>query len=708
MRRGTFLTVTTSMGAGLALGAMLPTMRPVIAAAGPVAEPADFSPNVWVHVRTDGTVKVMLSKSEMGQGIYTGLPMLVAEELDVPMSSIVCEFAPADDAKYGDKAFTGDLTTGGSTSTPDMWPVLRQAGATARAMLVAAAAQKWGVPVASCSTKDGVVISGMHHATYAELAPLAATLPIPTTVALKDPAKFTVIGTSPKRLDIDAKVRGTAQFGIDVVLPGMLYANVAKSPTFGGTVVSFDATAAKAVPGVVDVFPISSGVAVVATNTWAAFQGAEKVNVTWKPGMTKGSPELFAEAEHLARTTTVVGGKVGAGDIALAHGKELGAVYKGPFLAHTPMEPMNTTVWVKTDGNVEIWSPTQVQSRTKAIGMQITGAPADKVQVHTTFLGGGFGRRLHPDFVVDAVEIGKHMTGKPVKMMWRREDDVKNDAFRPMAVSVVRAKLDDGNVVGWEHRTAQKSIVRTWAPPLYKNGLDPLAIDSCTPEDYAFPNAITYYADHDYAVPVGFMRAPSANWNCFVTESFMDELAHAAGADPLAFRLANMTEKATRARAVLQLAAEKASWGHPLPGATQGLAMGWWGGAYSAIVADVVVDGSTVHVKRAVIAVDVGRVVHPDIALAQIQGALNYGLAMALTAKITLTKGVIDQNNFYDYTVLRMTDSPVIEAYIVPSTADPRGIGELGVPAIAPAVGNAIFRATGKRVRSLPFKDALA
>jgi isoquinoline 1-oxidoreductase beta subunit len=706
MRRGSFLTVTTGMGAGLAIGAMLPTMRPVLAAVAGAAEPAEFSPNVWVHVRTDGTVKVMLSKSEMGQGIYTGLPMLVAEELDFPITSVVCEFAPAEDA-YADKLFTFDMTTGGSTSTPDMWPVLRQAGATARAMLVSAAAQKWGVPAASCTTKAGVVTSGANHATYAELAPLAATLPVPTNVPLKDPAQFTLIGTSPKRMDVDAKVRGTARYGIDVVLPGMLYANVQKSPTFGGTVVSFDATAAKAVPGVVDVFPIGSGVAVVATNTWAAFQGAEKVKVTWKPGMTKGSPELFAEAEHLARTTTVVAGKVGPGDISQAQGKELGAVYKGPFLAHAPMEPMNTTVWVKSDGSVEIWSPTQVQSRTKAIGMQICGVTADKVQVHTTFLGGGFGRRLHPDFVVDAVEIGKHMSGKPVKTTWRREDDVKNDAFRPMAVNVIRAKIDAGKVVAWEHRKAEKSILRTWAPPLFKNGLDAFAVDSMTPEDYAFPNSITYYSDHDYAVPVGFMRAPGANWNCFVTESFMDELAHAAGADPLAFRLANMSEKATRARGVLQLATDKV-WGHPLPGTTQGLALGWWGGAYSAVVADITLDAPIVHVKRAVIAVDVGRVVHPDIAFTQVQGALNYGLAMALSAKITLTKGVVDQSNFYDYTVLRMTESPQIVVHFVQSTADPRGIGELGVPAIAPAIGNAIFRATGKRVRSLPFKDALA
>ncbi|HTW86178.1 MAG TPA: molybdopterin cofactor-binding domain-containing protein [Candidatus Sulfotelmatobacter sp.] len=705
MRRAAFLQLTTSMGAGLALGAMLPVaLKPARALAAPATDA--FSPNVWVHVRTDGTVKVMLSKSEMGQGVYTGLPMMVAEELDVPMDRIVVEMAPAEDA-YADLLFTHDLTTGGSTSTPDMWPVLRQAGATARAMLVAAAAKQWGVSPASCTTANGVVTSGTHHATYAELAAIAATLPVPTNVPLKDPAQYTVIGTSPKRLDIDAKVRGTAQFGIDVVLPGMLYANIQKSPTFGGTVVSYDATAAKAVPGVVDVFPVSSGVAVVATNTWAAFQGAQKVKVTWKPGMTKSSKELFAEAEHLARTTTVVTDKRGAANLAVAPGKELGAVYKGPFLAHTPMEPMNTTVWVRPDG-VEIWSPTQVQSRTKAIGMQITGMPADKVQVHCTFLGGGFGRRLHPDFVVDAVEVGKHMAGKPVKTMWRREDDVKNDAFRPMAVSVVRAKLDGGTVSGWEHRTAQKSIMRTWAPPLFKDGLDAFAVGSCTPEDYAFPNAATYYSDHPYEVPVGFMRAPGANWNCFVTESFMDELAHAAGADPLAFRLANLGPKATRARAVLQLAAEKANWGHPLAGTTQGLALGWWGGAYSAIVADVALNGSQVIVKRAVIAVDIGRVIHPDIALAQVQGALNYGLAMALTAKITLTNGVVDQNNFYDYTVLRMNQSPEIAVYIVPSTESPAGVGELGVPAIAPAIGNAIFRATGKRVRELPFSDALA
>jgi isoquinoline 1-oxidoreductase subunit beta len=710
MRRELFLRTTAAFGAGLALGGC---QRYPAAAPGssPSPEPsATFSPNAWVHVRTDGSVAVMLNKSEMGQGIFTGLPMLVAEELDVPFERVRAQFAPAED-QYADPVFK-DMTTGGSTSVADMYPVLRGAGAAARAMLIAAAAKRWNVDPATCTTKDGTVVHppSNRSASYAELAVDASAQTPPKHVTLKDASQFKLIGTSPKRLDLDAKVRAKTTYGIDVIVPNLVYANVLKAPTFGGTVVSVDDAAARKVAGVIDVVKISSGVAVVATNTWAAMQGRDKLNVTWKndgPAAHVTTASMFADAEKLARAkTAVVAGS--HGDVDAAHGTTIEAVYRGPFLAHAAMEPMNATADVRDDG-CEVWAPTQVQTRSRDAAMKITGFPASKVQIHTTFLGGGFGRRLDADYVVDAVEISKAVK-KPVKVTWRREDDIKNDFYRPMSVNVVRGRLDDaGRVLAWEHRVASPSIIKRWAPPLFQKGVDFTAIDSVTPVAYAFGSTRTTYADFEPGIPVGFMRAPGANWNAFVTESFVDELAHAAGKDPLAFRLALLAPKAVRERAVLKLAAQKASWGRPqTAGASQGLALCNWGGSLAALVAEVTVSGKNVKVHRAVIAADCGVVVHPDIVAAQLEGAVNYGIAMAMTAKITFTDGKVDQNNFYDYTVLRMPDAPKIETYVVKSSVKPTGIGELGTPPIAPAIGNAIFKATGKRVRSLPFSDALA
>ncbi|HTD32536.1 MAG TPA: molybdopterin cofactor-binding domain-containing protein [Candidatus Elarobacter sp.] len=710
MRRDLFLRTTAAFGAGLALAACQrgPTSVPDLQ---PSPEPSvTFAPNAWVHVRTDGTVAVLINKSELGQGVYTGLPMLVAEELDLPFDRVRVQFAPAEDA-YIDPVFK-DQTTGGSTSIQDMYPIMRGAGAAARAMLIAAAAKQWNVDPATCTTKDGQVLHAASNrsAAYADLAVAASAEKPPAHVQLKDASKFTLIGTSPKRLDLDAKVRAKAVYGIDVVVPGMVYANVLKAPTFGGTVATLDDAAARKVKGVLDVVKISSGVAVVATNTYAAMHGRDALNATWKndgPAAHISTAKMFADAEKLARTTGVVAGQ--HGDVDGASGTSVEAVYYGPFLAHAAMEPMNATADVREDA-VEVWAPTQVQTRSRDAAMKITGFPASKVTIHTTFVGGGFGRRLDPDYVVDAVEISKAVK-KPVKVTWRREDDMKNDFYRPMSVNVVRAKLGGGGrVVAWEHRVASPSIVKRWAPPMFQKGVDFSAVDSVTPAFYAFPNARTTYADFEPGVPVGFMRAPGANWNTFVTESFVDELAHQAGKDPLAFRLALLDpKKGARARSVLQMAADRAGWGHPkAPGASQGIALCDWGGSLGALVAEVTVNGKDVTVHRAVMAADCGVVVHPDIVAAQLEGAINYGIAMAMTAKITFTDGKVDQNNFYDYTVLRMKDAPVIETHIVKSTEKPSGIGELGTPPIAPAIANAIFKATGKRVRRLPFSEGLA
>jgi len=711
MRRRVFLGTTAAFGAGLALSACArhPATVPDYQ---PSPEPSvTFAPNAWVHVRTDGTVAVVINKSEMGQGVYTGLPMLVAEELDVPLDRVRVQFCPADD-QYADPVFK-DITTGGSTSTQDMYPVLLGAGAAARAMLIAAAAKQWSVDPSTCTTKDGVVTHAASNrsATYGELAVAASTQTPPKKVALKDPSRYTLIGTSPKRLDLDAKVRATTTYGIDVVVPNMAYANVLKAPTFGGTVASLDDSAARKVAGVLDVVKISSGVAVVASNTWAAMAGRDALKVTWNatgPAAHASTPAMFAEAEKLARTSGATAAS--RGSIEAVPGAEIEAVYRGPFLAHAAMEPMNATADVRDDG-CDVWAPTQVQTRCRDAASKITGLPAAKVQVHTTFLGGGFGRRLDPDYVVDAVEISKAVK-RPVKVTWRREDDIKNDFYRPMSVNVVRAKIDSrGAVTAWEHRVASPSIVKRWAPPLYTNNIDFAAIDSIAPDYYRFGALHTTYADYETGIPVGFMRAPNANWNAFVTESFVDELAHASGKDPLAFRLQLLDPKAktgARMAGVLKLAAEKASWGHPkTPGSSQGLALCDWGGSLAALIAEVSVAGKAITVHRAVIAADCGLVVHPDIVAAQLEGAVNYGIAIAMTAKITFTDGKVDQNNFYDYVVLRMPDAPAIETHVVKSAAKPTGIGELGTPPIAPAIGNAIFKATGKRVRSLPFSDAL-
>jgi isoquinoline 1-oxidoreductase beta subunit len=709
MRRELFLRTTAAFGAGLALAAC--QRRP---ASVPDYQPSPetsvtFAPNAWVHVRTDGTVAVLINKSEMGQGVYTGLPMLVAEELDLPFDRVRVEIAPAHD-EYADPVFK-DMTTGGSTSVADMYPIMRGAGAAARSMLVAAAAKQWNVDPSTLTTKDGNVIdaAGKRTASYADLAVAAGTQTPPKDVKLKDESTFTLIGTSPKRLDLDAKVKAKAIYGIDVVVPGMVYANILKSPTFGGTVDTVDDADARKIDGVFDVVKVSSGVAVVARNTWAAMKGRDALKVTWKndgPAAHAGTPKMFADAEKLARTSGVVAAK--HGDVDAAQGKTVEAVYRGPFLAHAAMEPMNATADVRDDA-VEVWAPTQVQTRARDAAMKITGLPADKVTIHTTFLGGGFGRRLDADYVVDAVEISKAVK-KPVKVTWRREDDMKNDFYRPMSVNVVRGKLDPGGrVVAWEHRVASPSIVKRWAPPMFVKGVDFSAVDQVAPAYYAFTNLRTTYADFEPGIPVGFMRAPGANWNSFVTESFVDELAHAAGQDPLAFRLALIGAKGARARAVLQLAAQRSGWGHPqTPGASQGLAICDWGGSYGALVAEVSVKGKDVTVHRVVMAADCGVVIHPDIVAAQLEGAINYGMAMAMTAKITFTDGKVDQNNFYDYTVLRMRDAPKIETYVVKSSERPSGIGELGTPPIAPAISNAIFKATGKRVRQLPFSDGLA
>jgi isoquinoline 1-oxidoreductase beta subunit len=703
LRRGTFIRLTGALGAGLGLALAFPGCAPNSQSAG-----KEFAPNAWVRIAPDDTVTVVLSKSEMGQGVATGLPTILADELDASMSHVRTEFAPAD-PRYGDPQLFGDMITGGSTSISDSWLPLRHAGATARAMLVAAAAKQWGVDPDACTTRESVVYHqpSNRSASYGSLAARAATLPVPANVPLKTPDKFRLIGKHSRRLDLTSKVNGTTVYGVDVQVPGMVYAAIARSPVFGGRVKSFDATQAKAVPGVTGVVQVSNGVAVVAKNTWAAFQGKNALQIVWDegPNAKVSTASLFADAERLAKEHT--GERVAAsrGTPDTHSGTVVEAVYRGPFLAHATAEPMNATADVRAK-SCEIWAPNQVQLRARAAAAKGSGLPLESCTIHTTYLGGGFGRRLEADYVEEAAEVSKAIKS-PVKVTWTREDDIQHDFYRPMSLNVVRGVLSGGDLTALTHQVVSASWFRRWLPQAIKNGIDDTDMAEVTDAPYAIPNFRATYIEHVHGIPVGSWRAPNANWNGFVTESFIDELAHAAGKDPLAFRKALLTHN-PRALNVLTLAAEKAGWGRKRPGIAQGVAVTFWAGSLAALVADVSMRDKMPKVHRVVAVVDCGTVVNPDIVVQQAQSATNFGLSAALATKITIQNGRVQQNNFYDYPVLRMADAPSIEVHVVASTAPPTGIGEVCTPPIAPAVGNAIFVLTGKRVRELPFSDALA
>ncbi len=702
--RGTFLRSTAIFGAGLVLAFR-------VSANANDADPGagkEFIPNAWVRIAPDETVTIVIAKSEMGQGVATGLSTILADELDAAIARVQIEFAPADPV-YADPQFGGDMITGGSTSVAHSWLTLRQAGAKARAMLIAAAAAQWNVDPATCTAREGVVYhpSSQRQATYGSLTVAAASSAVPSNVPLKTAAEFGFIGKPRQRIDIPLKVNGTCEYGIDVRLPGMLYAAIARSPVFGGRVKTFDAAKAKRILGVQQVVEVSNGVAVVATNTWAAFQGRDALDIVWNegPNAMVSTSSLLAEAEHLARGRIGERLVVSRGNPDVGSGTVLEAIYRGPFLAHATMEPMNATADVR-DGRCTVWAPTQVQLRARALAAKASGLPPEQCTIHTTYLGGGFGRRLEADYVGEAVEVSKAIGG-PVKVMWSREDDTQHDFYRPMSVNTVRGVVSGGKIVALTHQVVSPSWLRRWAPPLMKNGVDELDMLEVIDAPYAIPNFRATYIDHEHGIPVGSWRAPDANWNGFVTESFVDELAHAAHVDPLEFRLAHMHDS-PRAAAVLRLAAQKGEWGQRRHGVAKGLAVTTWAGSFGAMVVDVSLENNVPKVHRVVAVVDCGTVVNPDIVVQQAQGATNFGLSAALTGKITLSKGRVEQSNFYDYTVLKMSDAPAIEVHVVPSTEAPTGIGEICTPPIGPAVGNAIFALTGKRVRSLPFSDAFA
>jgi isoquinoline 1-oxidoreductase subunit beta len=695
MQRRDFLQVTGTIGAGLVIGFRIPNRRGV----------APFAPNAWLRIGTDDRVLVIVDRSEMGQGVTTSLPMLLAEELEADWTKIRFEFAPADKA-YINQLF-GIQGTGGSSSVRAAWKPLREAGAQARTMLIAAAAQTWGVEPASCRAEAGAV---MHAATnrrltYGALAQRAAALPVPADVPLKDPKDWRLAGKPTKRLDTRFKVNGTAQFGIDVRVPGMLTAVVARSPVFGGKVRSFDATTAKAIPGVRHVVQISSGVAVVGVGYWPAKQGRDALKVSWDEGPVAQVSSASISSLFAQRATQdgAVARHDGDAVAALAGAAQrVEAVYEMPFLAHATMEPMNCTAHVRADA-VDIWAPTQNQTGVQMVGSQIGGVPPEKVAVHTTYLGGGFGRRFELDFIIEALETSK-AAGAPVKVIWSREDDIQHAQYRPANYHQLRAGLDaSGRPVAWTHRIVAPSIMARMFPQTVKNGLDGEAVEGGVGLPYAVPNVHVDYQLTDTGIPVGFWRSVNNSFNAFAVEGFIDELAAAAKQDPYEYRR-TLLANAPRDLGVLELAATKAGWGTPLPaGRGRGIAVYKSFESFAAQVAEVSVSpAGDVRVHRVVCAIDCGLHVNPSTIEAQMQGGIVYGLTAALNGAITIENGRVTQSNFHDYRMLRLAEMPVVEVYIVPSSEAPGGVGEPGTPPIAPAVCNAIFAATGKRIRKLP------
>jgi isoquinoline 1-oxidoreductase beta subunit len=697
LTRREFLQAATAAGAGLVIGFTLPSC------AGPPEGPP-LEPNAWLRIGADESVLVIVDRSEMGQGVATSLPMLLAEELEADWTKIRFEFAPAD-PKYNNLLF-GMQGTGGSSSIRAAYTALRKAGAAAREVLIAAAAQTWGVEASACRAEQGVVIhTGGRRLTYGRLVATASTLPVPADPPLKEAKDWKILGTRVPRLDTPVKVDGSAQFGIDVKLPGMLVAVVARCPVFGGTVASFDGTAAQAVPGVRHVVQISSGIAVVADGYWPAITGRKALQVTWSEG-----PNAAVSSATISRLLAERAGRPGARarhdgnpDAALsAAARRVEVVYETPFLAHATMEPMNATAHVRPDG-VDIWAPTQFQTGAHQLGASIGGVALEQVKVHTTYLGGGFGRRFELDFIQEALETSKAV-GAPVKIIWSREDDVRHEWYRPASYHRVRTGLDGrGQPVAWTHRVVAPSIMSRVFPDTVQNGLDGEAVEGAVEMPYGVPNVGVDYVMTDTGIPVGFWRSVNHSFNAFVVESVIDELAHAAGQDPYEYRR-GLLAKAPRYLGVLELAATKAGWGSAPPaGRSRGIAVHKAFESYVAQVVEVSVgaDG-TVRAHRVVCAVDCGPVVNPDTVEAQMQSAIVYGLTAALYGEIDIDGGRVVQSNFHDYRMLRLAEMPVVEVFIVPSTDAQGGIGEPGTPPIAPAVCNAIFAATGKRIRKLP------
>ena len=672
-----------------------------------------FAPNAFVRIDRQGKVSIVSPMAEMGQGVYTALPMLVAEELDADMSTVTVEHSPPSDKLYGNAFLGGSQTTGNSSSIRAFYLPLRQAGAAARAMLVAAAAEKLNVDANALITEPGFVVdaAGKRRIAYGELTDAAAKMPIPTDVKLKDPSVFRIVGTPAKRLDVAGKVDGTAVFGIDVKLPGMQIATVAASPVFGGTLTSLDEAAALKVPGVHQVAKLDNAVAVIAEHYWAARKGLEAANPKFDdgPNASLTTADVVAALAKASERQGAVAKNEGDVASALANAAtKVEATYEAPFLAHATMEPMNCTVEVTADG-CDIWVGTQIPTVAQQAVAQMLGLKQEAVRLHNHLLGGGFGRRLEYDFIVQAALIAKQAK-QPVKVVWSREEDIQHDMYRPYYYDRLSAGLNEqGMPIAWSHRIVGSSIMARFFPPAFKDGIDPDAVDGAIDMPYAIENKrIEYVREEPPGIPTAFWRGVGPTHNVYVVESFIDELAAIAKKDPVDYRRA-MLGNNPRALYVLNRAAEIAGWGEPLADRRgRGVCVHNTFGSFMSQVAEVTVSESgEVHVDRVVCVVDTGVAVNPDTIVAQMQSGIIFGITAALWGEITLKNGRVEQSNFTDYKMLRINEAPIIEVEVVKSSADPGGIGEPGTTSLAPAVLNAVYAATGVRLRKLPINAAL-
>ena len=705
-RRG-FLKVWAAIGGGLAVNLTMPqVLRPAWAAA---PDSLSFAPNAFIRIDRVGAVTLVMPMVEMGQGVYTALSMLLAEELEVDLAQVRLQHAPANDALYAN-AILHIQTTGLSSSVRAFWTPLRRAGATARLLLVSAAAKKWRVDPGTCHARHGVVYDAAdaRHLGYGELVDAAAVLPPPPpdSVPLKQPKDFILIGTPAKRLDSQDKIKGKAQFGIDVKVPAMKFAAIAISPAFGGKVASVNEAAALEVTGVQQVVRIDNAVAVVANHTWAAKKGLKAAQVQWDDGPNAAvtTAAILRQLEEQSKQAGAVARNQGDAHKALAGAAQrFDVVYQLPFLAHGAMEPMNCTVHLRND-RCDIWVGTQAPTLTQTLVAELTGLPKDAIEIHNQLLGGGFGRRLEADGTLLAVRIAQHVEG-PVKVIWSREEDVQHDMYRPAYYDQLSAGLDaSGKPVAWVHRVAGSSVVARYVPPLFRNGLDFDAVEGAAEPPYDLPNIyVDYVRVEPPGIPTAFWRGVGVVKNVFIVESLIDDLAAAVKQDPVTYRKALLAHN-PRALGVLNLATERAGWGQPLPPRYgRGVSLQSAFGGYMSQVAEVeVAKDGTVTVHRIVCAVDCGIVVNPDTIAAQVEGGSLFGLTAALYGAITLKAGRVEQSNFHDYRPMRMNEVPVIETHIVKSLEAPGGFGEAPCACVTPAVTNAIFAVTEKRIRTLP------
>ncbi len=684
---------------GLVIAISLPACKQ---APKSVGEKKIIESGAWLRIGTDDSITFLCDRSEMGQGVYTSLPMLIAEELGVKLERIKVEFAPPGDAYINN--MIGGQITGGSTSVRDAWDKLRKAGATARHLLMSAAAADWGVDPRTCRVEDGVIFSPHgKRASFGAVAEAASKLPVPEDVPLKPASEFKIIGQSQRRKDTPAKVDGSAVYGIDVKLPGMLFAALAQSPTLGGSVKTFNDEVAKGMPGVRAVVLTSRGVAVAADSWWQARKARDALKIQWEagPNATLNNAKIMQTLRRGAQQPGRVAREDGDVFAAIKSApRVIRADYELPLLAHATLEPQNCTADYKADG-LDVYVPTQVQQMAQAAAAKAAGLDASKVRIHTTFLGGGFGRRLEVDFIAPAVEVSKAV-GKPVKLIWTREDDMTHDAYRPPAFNQVTGAFDSkGKLVAWHLHLTGPSITERMFPGATEKAVDPFAVEAAANYPYDVPNVRVDHQRQEIGIDVGYWRSVSHALNCFVAESFMDELAVAQRKNVVEFRK-GLLEKQPRYLRVLDLVTKESRFDYPPKGCWNGIALMEGYGTYMAMVAQIFLEGGKVKVRRIYCALDCGQQVNPDTVVAQVESSINFGLAALYTGEINIQNGRVQQTNFHDYPVLRMQDAARIDTYVVDSGEAPGGVGEPATALVAPAVCNAIYAATGRRLRSLP------